>query len=60
MKSGGTFSDISDKYFSSGTIEFSINNWNGTMSYTGADEVPTFTAESNSESTSGAFFYYED
>ena len=44
-----------DIYYSSGTIDFTINNWKGTMSYTGPNTAPTYTASSDTESMSGRF-----
>ena len=42
-------------FFDSGTIDFTINNWSGIMSYTGANKYPTYVANRDSDSVSGTF-----
>lgn len=59
MHSNANYQNQNDTYFSSGTIDFAINNWTGTMTYTGANTAPTFTAYSDTDSTSGTFNYSE-
>jgi len=57
MHSNSTYQNKNDMFFSSGTIDFEINNWIGTMTYTGASETPTFTASSDTDSITGTFEY---
>lgn len=51
------FTDRNDSYFNSGSIDFTISNWRGTMSYSDADTTPTYTANSATETVSGTFAY---
>jgi len=50
-----TLSNGNDMFYNSGTIDFTINNWSGIMSYTGANNYPTYVANSDSDSVSGTF-----
>lgn len=43
------------EYFSSGVYEFTINDWQGTMVYSGPLTLPTWTASNGSESASGTY-----
>jgi len=49
-----------DSYYTSGSVEFVINNWSGEMQYSGAEVAPTFTAQSSDDSVSGTFLYVEN
>jgi hypothetical protein len=40
-------------YFESGTQDFSINNWSGTITYTGANTAPTYTGSNGSQTING-------
>lgn len=57
LKTNVEFEDRNDTYFSNGTIEFFINDWNGTMVYSGASTQPTFSATNGIESVNGIFEY---
>ena len=59
MHTNATYENDDDMYFSSGKIDFEINNWTGTMAYTGANETPIFTASSDTDSVTGSFEYSE-
>jgi hypothetical protein len=42
-----------DAYFSSGEIEFEINDWKGVIKFVGKDKPPTWTAQKGSSKTQG-------
>jgi len=44
------------KYYDSGNIQFSINNWNGIMTYSDDNTPPTYEATNDSDIVSGTFF----
>ena len=50
-----TFQNNLDRFYSSGTIRFSIGNWSGEMAYTSPTVPPTWTASNGTERASGTF-----
>lgn len=52
------YTNKSDRYFSSGTIEFIMNDWNGVMTYTDGYEPPKYVASSKTALTSSGVFEY--
>lgn len=54
-----TSDNVNATYFNSGTITFQINDWNGTMTYTGPETVPTYTATNGDEIVNGTYPYSE-
>lgn len=57
IRTNASYHNINDTYFYSGVASFEINDWTGTMTYTGANTAPTFTAYNNSDSVSGTYNY---
>ncbi len=59
LVTNASYVDVNDTYFSSGHIDFEINNWNGTMTYTDKNTAPTYNASSLMETSNGSFSYIE-
>jgi len=45
----------SDLFYRTGVIEFTFNNWKGSMAYSGADTAPKYTVENGKDSLTGIF-----
>lgn len=51
----GVTGDQKSRFYSTGTANFRVNNWNGQMAYSGPEKEPTWTAESEGRKKSGIF-----
>lgn len=51
-----TYTD-NDLFFRTGVIDFTINDWKGSMTYSGADTAPSFTVANSKDSFTGTFEY---
>lgn len=52
----GLVGDGRSPFFNSGKASFRLNNWVGTMGYTGSDKSPVWSAEGSAELQSGTFY----
>lgn len=57
IRTNAFFHNINDTYFYLGVADFEINDWTGTMTYTGPNTPPTFSAYSDTDSVSGTYNY---
>lgn len=52
----GVIGDSASRFYDSGDANFRLNNWRGTMSYTGARYAPHWTATNGVDNAAGIFY----